>query len=105
MPGVPLTAEQFRIIFQVTKEVHGVPEERWATAGIPPQQPAEILGLARDIRKSLPVGGVEIPPQVARRWQALIHVTVDALGADELRFRTGYTEEEVGAAAAALGGL
>ncbi len=59
-PGATMTAHQFRIVFQVTKEVRGVPEDRWAAAGIPPDCAVAILRFARDVRKALVGGGVEI---------------------------------------------
>ncbi|MGW3325203.1 hypothetical protein [Streptomyces virginiae] len=135
-PSTSMTTEQFKIVFQVTKEVHGVPGERFAVAGIPPRCPVDILAFARDIRKALAAGGVEIrfisaddsekrilrisepsgtegsiensrefPSDVARHWRALIDVTVESLGPDELRFRTGYSKEEVDSASSLLGVL
>ncbi|WP_326588263.1 hypothetical protein [Streptomyces sp. NBC_01294] len=59
-PSATMTAQQFKIVFQVTKEVHSVPEERFAAAEIPPEHTTEILGFARDIRKALSAGGVEV---------------------------------------------
>ncbi|WP_412076962.1 hypothetical protein ACLF6K_17900 [Streptomyces xanthophaeus] len=136
MPSTTMTAEQFRIVFQVTKELCGVPEERRAAAGIPRHHCADILELARGVRQALTAGGVEIrfvsagspdrrtlripgppgtegsahsaeefPADTARHWRTLIDVTVESLGSDELRFRTGYGKEEVASACSPLDGL
>lgn len=59
-PSATMTAQQFKIVFQVTKEVHSVPEERFAAAEIPPEHTTEILGFAREIRKALSAGEVEV---------------------------------------------
>ncbi|MFD9408909.1 hypothetical protein ACFWBN_18080 [Streptomyces sp. NPDC059989] len=136
VPSAVMTAQQFKTAFQVTKELHSVPEEQFSAAGIPSGYPVEILGLARDIRRALATGGVEVhftsrdpsgsrtlhiselpevhgsggtsrefPSETAQHWKALIDVTAECLGTDELRFRTGYSKEEVDSASSLLGGL
>ncbi|MFD3760546.1 hypothetical protein [Streptomyces sp. NPDC058622] len=135
-PDVTMTAQQFKIVFQVTKEFGSIPEERLAAAGIPPHCSVDVLELARDIRKSVAVGPVDVhivspdfpdgrtlrvsgpagaedgtealrefPAATARYWRPLIGLAVESLGAEELRFRTGYSGDEVDSASALLDGL
>lgn len=134
-PHETITQGQFKVIFQVTKEFHSIPENRLQEAGIPLPYPAEILEFARTIRKSMrtvrvrvsfvspepikrrelwiegpadiqePAGFQEFPSEMAQFWQPLISVAVASLGAEELLFRTGYRQDEVGAAASVFGDL
>lgn len=85
-PDVTMTAQQFKIVFQVTKEIRSIPEERLAEGGIPPHHSIDILELARDIRKAASAGRVEIhfisPDPSDRRILRILESTESEVSAE-----------------------
>ncbi|MFE3719832.1 hypothetical protein [Streptomyces cyaneofuscatus] len=134
-PDATMTPDQFKIIFQVTKEFRSIPESRLQEEGIPISYPSEIIEFARTIRRSASAGRVralfissdspdtktlwiedsadaqshvesqEFPYATAQHWCPLINLAVASLGPKELMFRTGYRQDEIDAASSALNTL
>ncbi|MEV7161297.1 hypothetical protein AB0N60_04190 [Streptomyces microflavus] len=134
-PDATMIPDQFKIIFQVTKEFHSIPESRLQEERIPIHHPSEIIEFARIIRRSTSAGRVrvffispdspdsktlaiedsadaqshveskEFPYATARHWWPLINLTVASLGPKELMFRTGYRQDEIDAASSPLNAL
>jgi hypothetical protein len=117
---ITMSPDQYRVLFQVTKELPVLPTTTLEAAGADPADVDQILALARDIRSRLggasavvitvtaedrpgPAAprGVEaaeiraaVPGRLASTWQALAAALIPMLGARELFLRTGYSPEE-----------
>ncbi|MFI5723044.1 hypothetical protein [Streptomyces cyaneofuscatus] len=134
-PDATMTPDQFKIIFQVTKEFHSIPEIRLQKEGIPVSHPSEIIEFARTIRRSISAGRVQVffispvspdsktlriedsahaqshvesqefPYATAQHWWPLINLAIASLGPEELMFRTGYRQDEIDAASSPINAL
>jgi hypothetical protein len=127
-----LPSDTFRIIFQLTKEMSGLTESRLAAAGLDVVAARVITKRARTVlpaaKAGRPVrvvvreaasdgdlddGTSELTPagdallvvsaEQLRAWRAGLPEVVEGLAGKELFYRTGYYDNEVAAAIAAMG--